>query len=241
MRKFIPKVVKIIAVLLAGLSLYLLLLSSATVRVDDTHKMAKEVIDKVLKNSDQPELTDAIKMVRTSGLEDDLIANLNPRIKIDFSYADVYQLSTKYDNNGKLTVKDFPYKPHNSLEEVIEKFLLVQVNKELKKESEQVSHLISIFRYSIFAIVLLYILAAILFIFGRYWASIPLLVGSLTSFGALWLFCNSMTRQLQAEVYSGITIDVNSGIWIGLIIGLVTAIAWPFLLKLTQDKKKEEN
>ena len=41
MRKFIPKVVKIIAVLLAGLSLYLLLLSSATVRVDDTHKMAK--------------------------------------------------------------------------------------------------------------------------------------------------------------------------------------------------------
>lgn len=239
MKKILPKIPRIIAVLLAGFSLYFLLLSSATIKVDNTHEMAKVVINKVVKDADQPELTAAVKMVRQSGLEDELIANLSKQLAIDFSYSDVYRLSTVYDKKGKLTVDDLKYEPQNGLEEVIEKFLLVQVNKELKKESDQVYHVINIYRYSIFAIVLLYILAGVLFIFGRYSASIPLLLGTGLSFGAFWLFCNFLTRELQSEVYSKIYITINPGIWLGLAIGVLTAVVWPFILKMTKGKKDE--
>ena len=42
---------------------------------------------------------------------------------------------------------------------------------------------------------------------------------------------------LQDNVYSGIIVTLSQGIWIGLGIGIITAIIWPMLLRLMKDVK----
>lgn len=42
---------------------------------------------------------------------------------------------------------------------------------------------------------------------------------------------------LQSRVYSGILVTLSSNIWLGLIIGLGTAIVWPFLIKIMKRIK----
>ena len=84
----------------------------------------------------------------------------------------------------------------------------------------------------------LFLLAAILIIFGRAWAWLPLAVATIGSFVALWLAANETTTLLQSHVYSGINVTLSSGVWLGLVVGLITSIVWPILLKLTKEVKK---
>lgn len=230
--KYASKIIRIVTILLAGLSLYLLLLSSATIKINDTHQMAREVIDNAGQNTEDSEIKDGINIVKSSGIEQVFINSLPKNVTLKFSYADVYHLSSVYDEKGKVSASDIGLKAQNRLEDVINRFITEAVNLKLKDESKQVYHIISIYRYSIFGIILLYILAAILIFLKRYSASIPLILGSVISFGCLWYFCNEANAELQEEVYRGIHITLESGIWIGLFIGLGLAFLWPFLLKI---------
>lgn len=230
--KLSSRIMRIIAIILAAVSLYLLLLSSATLKIDNTHKMAETVVDRVVKNTNNPELKDGVRFVRDSGLQDVLINDLPKKWQLNFSYADIYHLSRVYDEKGKVSANDIGLSSKNKLEEVLNTFIVGAVNDKLKEESEQVYHLISIYRYSIFIIILLYLLGAILIWLKKYWASLPLLIGSISSFGALWYFCHEASEELQEEVYRGISINLEAGIWIGLLIALIVAIAWPFMLKM---------
>lgn len=238
MRKISSGLLRIIAAFLAAVSVYLLLLSPVTVKVNNAHQMARDIVSDLVKQSNDPSLKLTAKLVKESGLEDELINNLPKNIELGYSYQDIYQLTKTYDSKGKLTSKDLGFNSKNKLEEVINQFLVAQVNQKLKQEAEKVDHIIIIYRYSIFAILLLYILAIILFIFGRYSASVPLFIGTVVSFGALWLFCQEANNQLQTQVYTGIVFTLDSGIWFGLFVGVIVAAVWPFLLRLS---KKREN
>lgn len=228
---------RIIAAGLAAISVYLLLFSPATVQVNNTHKMAQEIVSSLVKNSGNRELQLTAKLVKESGLEDELISSLPKNVKIDFSYRDVYRLTSAYDNNGKLTAKDLNLNSTNKLEEVINNFFVAQINQKLKQEADRVNHVIIIYRYSIFAVLLLYLLAIIWFLFGKYSASIPLFIAAVISFGAMWLFCQEANLQLQAQIYPGIVFNVDDGIWLGLLICVVVAAIWPFLLRLSKQRK----
>lgn len=115
--------------------------------------------------------------------------------------------------------------------------MVKQINHNLKERSDEVYHAITIYEYSIFIVALLFLLAAILILFGRASAAIPLFIATMGSFMALWIAANEVMTTLQDNVYSGIIVTLSQGIWIGLGIGIITAIIWPMLLRLMKDVK----
>ncbi|GAA3636772.1 hypothetical protein GCM10022297_14180 [Lactobacillus hamsteri] len=231
-------IIRVVAAIMTFVSLYLLLLSPTTLKINNTHQMAKNIIHRVVSESGNNELKMGIKMVEDSGLEDILLQDLPKKYKINFSYADVYHLSSKYDEKGKITAKDLNLKSDNNLTKVINSFLIKEINNKLDEESTQVYHIISIYRYSLVVIVLLYILAAVLLLFGRYSASIPLLIGSIGTFGALWYFVTETSNEIHSKIYEGISINISDGVFLGLAISIIIACVWPFLLKYLRKSDK---
>lgn len=229
--KYFSKIIRIILIFFCGLSIYLLLLSSASLHINNTHEMATILVDKTAKKTENKQLKAGIKFLKDSGLEEVLINGIPKDLTLKFSYADVYHLTSEYDQKGKISAKDLNLKANNKIEKLINNYVVNVINYKLSEESQQVYHLISIYRYSIFAIILVYVLAVVLIWLKRYSASIPLLVGSIVSFGALQYFCREASFALQKQVYEGISIKLDLGIWLGLIIGVLLAVIWPVILK----------
>ena len=231
-------ILRLIMVICTAISFFLLLTSVISLKINDTQAMGKEVIARVVQDTDNPNLKIGVKFLQASGLEQTLLEQLPKKYQINMSYADLYKLCEKYNEEGKLTPKDLNLSSKTKLEEIIDEYMVKQINHNLKERSEEVYHAISIYEYSIFAVGLLFLLAAILIIFGRAWAWLPLAVATIGSFVALWLAANETTTLLQSHVYSGINVTLSSGVWLGLVVGLITSIVWPILLKLTKEVKK---
>ena len=219
---------RLIMVACTALSFFLLLTSNVSLKINDTQAMGKEVINRVVQESDNSNLKIGVKLLEDTGLEQTLLEQLPKKYKIEMSYADLYRLCEKYNEKGELSTKDLG---------LTSKTKLKQINNKLDEKSEEISHVITIYEYSIFGVGLLFLLAAILIIFGRALASIPLAIAALGSFAALWIFSNEAMTSLQSRVYSGILVTLSSNIWLGLIIGLGTAIVWPFLIKIMKRIK----
>ena len=222
---------RLIMVACTALSFFLLLTSNVSLKINDTQAMGKEVINRVVQESDNSNLKIGVKLLEDTGLEQTLLEQLPKKYKIEMSYADLYRLCEKYNEKGELSTKDLGLTSKTKLEEIINDYLIKQINNKLDEKSEEISHVITIYEYSIFGIGLLFLLAAILIIFGRALASIPLAIA------ALWIFSNEAMTSLQSRVYSGILVTLSSNIWLGLIIGLGTAIVWPFLIKIMKRIK----
>ena len=237
MKKIILRVLMIIC---TAVSFFLLLTSVIILKINDTQAMGKEVINRVVSDSDNPNLKEGVRFLEASGLEQTLLKQLPKKYKVEMSYADLYQVCEKYNDKGKLTPKDLNLSSKTRLEEIINEYMVKQINHKLKEKSDQVYHVISIYEYSIFAVALLFLLAAILIIFGRASASVPLAIASVGSFMALWIAANDITNVLQTNVYSGINVTLSQGVWIGLIVGLATTVLWPILLKLTKEVKDKK-
>lgn len=225
---------KIICLITLTISLFLLLLSPVKLRVNNTHAMAKTVISRLVDDLNNPDLEATAKMVEDSGLEDELISVLPRKFKLDFSYARLYNLSRSYNKKGKITADDLGLKSKNRVSEVINALIIKETNYELKARSAQLAHVISIYQISIIIVILLYLLAALLIIFNRYWAFLPILIGSLGSFGVLWYFCRDASYTLQHRIYAGILLHIDPGIYTGLILALAVGLVWPFLLKFSR-------
>ena len=239
MKKSFAILSKIIVSALTLISMYLLLFSPTTLRINNTHKMATTIINRVVEQSDNDGLKVGVKMLEESGLENVLLSELPKKYQHDFSYVNLYQLSRKYDEEGKITESDIGLKSKNNLTKVINSYLTKEINRKLREESTRVHHIISIYRYSLLAIVLLYVLAIVLFIFNRYWASVALLIGAVITYGALLYFVTEANAEFQSQIYSGINLSINAGVDLGLFIGVIVAIIWPFLLH--KIRKSENN
>lgn len=237
MKKIANIVLRLVMIACTALSFFLLLTSNVSLKINDTQAMGKEVINRVVQESDNSNLKIGIKILEASGIEQNLLNQLPKKYQIDMSYADLYRLCEKYNEKGKLSTTDLGLTSKTKLEEIINAYLIKQINHKLDEKSEEVSHVITIYEYSIFGVSLLFLLAIILIIFGRAWATVPLAIASLGSFAALLIFSNEAMVDLQSRVYSGIIVTLSSNIWLGLIIGLVTAVIWPFLLKMMKRTK----
>ena len=231
MRKLWMIILRVISVVLVTLSAYLMLTSCVQLKINNTHSMTKHIVHEVVQDSNNTELGLATNFLEASGLEDELLKSFPKKYHLDLSYADLYKLSTKYDETGELTTKDFNLSSNNRLGQIVNQYIVKEINRQLKEDSKEVYHIITIYRYSIFVIVLIYILVILLMIFGKYWASIPLSIATIGSFGILWYFTEEATNALQEQVYHGIFVNMSQGIWVGLIIGIMVALIWPILLK----------
>ena len=205
-------ILRVLMVICTAVSFFLLLTSVISLKINDTQAMGKAVINRVVADSDNPNLKDGVRFLEVSGLEQTLLKQLPKKYQVEMSYADLYRACEKYNEQGKLTPKDLNLSSKTKLEEII-------------------------YEYSIFVVALLFLLAAILIAFGRASASVPLAIASVGSFMALWIAANDITTVLQANVYSGLRVTLSQGVWIGLIVGLATTILWPILLKVTKEVK----
>lgn len=230
-------ILRVLMVICTTVSFFLLLTSVISLKINDTQAMGKAVINRVVADSDNPNLKDGVRFLEASGLEQTLLMQLPKKYQVEMSYADLYRACEKYNEQGKLTPKDLNLSSKTKLEEIINEYMVKQINHKLKEKSDEVYHAISIYEYSIFVIALLFLLAAILIAFGRASASVPLAIASVGSFMALWIAANDITTVLQANVYSGLRVTLSQGVWIGLIVGLATTILWPILLKVTKEVK----
>ena len=230
-------ILRVLMVICTAVSFFLLLTSVISLKINDTQAMGKAVINRVVADSDNPNLKDGVRFLEVSGLEQTLLKQLPKKYQVEMTYADLYRACEKYNEQGKLTPKDLNLSSKTKLEEIINEYIVKQINHKLKEKSDEVYHAISIYEYSIFVVALLFLLAAILIAFGRASASVPLAIASVGSFMALWIAANDITTVLQANVYSGLRVTLSQGVWIGLIVGLATTILWPILLKVTKEVK----
>lgn len=230
-------ILRVVLVICTAISFFFLLTSTISLKINDTRAMGKEVIERVVQDTDNPNLKTGVEFLEASGLEQTLLNQLPKKYKIEMSYADLYKLCEKYNEKGKITTKDLKLTSKTKLEEIINEYMVKQINHNLKERSDEVYHAITIYEYSIFIVALLFLLAAILILFGRASASIPLFIATMGSFMALWIAANEVMTTLQDNVYSGIIVTLSQGIWIGLGIGIITAIIWPMLLRLMKDVK----
>ncbi|WP_297951432.1 hypothetical protein [uncultured Lactobacillus sp.] len=237
MKSIIKIILRLVMVGLTTLSFWLLMTSDVSLKINNTQAMGKEVINRVVADSDNPSLKTGVKLLEASGLEQTLLEQLPPKYRIDLSYADLYKLCEKYNDQGRLTTKDLNLTSKTKLEEIINEYLVKQINHKLKEDSEDVNHIVTIYEYSILVVALLFLLAVILILFGRPSASIPLFLATLASFIALWIVSNETMIALQSRVYSGIMVTLSQEIWFGLTIGIIAAVVWPFLNRLTKRKK----
>ena len=230
-------ILRVVLVICTSISFFFLLTSTISLKINDTRAMGKEVIERVVQDTDNPNLKTGVQFLEASGLEQTLLNQLPKKYKIEMSYADLYKLCEKYNEKGKITTKDLKLTSKTKLEEIINEYMVKQINHNLKERSDEVYHAITIYEYSIFIVALLFLLAAILILFGRASAAIPLFIATMGSFMALWIAANEVMTTLQDNVYSGIIVTLSQGIWIGLGIGIITAIIWPMLLRLMKDVK----
>ena len=230
-------ILRVVLVICTAISFFFLLTSTISLKINDTRAMGQEVIERVVQDTDNPNLKTGVQFLEASGLEQTLLNQLPKKYKIEMSYADLYKLCEKYNEKGKITTKDLKLTSKTKLEEIINEYMVTQINHNLKERSDEVYHAITIYEYSIFIVALLFLLAAILILFGRASASIPLFIATMGSFMALWIAANEVMTTLQDNVYSGIIVTLSQGIWIGLGIGIITAIIWPMLLRLMKDVK----
>ncbi len=230
-------ILRVVLVICTAISFFFLLTSTISLKINDTRAMGQDVIERVVQDTDNPNLKTGVQFLEASGLEQTLLNQLPKKYKIEMSYADLYKLCEKYNEKGKITTKDLKLTSKTKLEEIINEYMVKQINHNLKERSDEVYHAITIYEYSIFIVALLFLLAAILILFGRASASIPLFIATMGSFMALWIAANEVMTTLQDNVYSGIIVTLSQGIWIGLGIGIITAIIWPMLLRLMKDVK----
>ncbi|WEV71423.1 hypothetical protein OZY43_03205 [Lactobacillus sp. ESL0785] len=234
MKKVSTVLSRILMVLLVAGSGFLLLRSSVTVNVPDTHKVVREVINKSAASSTDSSLKTSLKIAQKWGLEDKILAPLPQKYHYDLSYTSLYNLSAAYQANGELTAENLNLPTDNQTERAVNYLILKQLNENLNENSKQVGQLISIFQCFILAVLLVFILAALLILFGKYGASAAVLLASIGTFGALQYCSTQLVQILQSELAKGISFVILPQLWWGLAIGIFVAIVWPLCLRITK-------
>lgn len=213
---------------------FLLLKSPVTVNVQNVRSMAKAVIKKNVDKTEDSNLKGALRLAKDFGLEDQIIDQLPKSYQNDLSYESLYNLSINYQSNGQVTAKSLNLTEKNQIQKAFNYIVLDKINKDIEENSKKISNTINIFHYIVFTSILIFILTALLTLFGKYWSSITLLFVSVGLFGALQFYTNQIVQTLQTELYKGIFLTTSTELWIGLAIAIITAFIWPLVLKLTK-------
>ncbi|WEV43064.1 hypothetical protein OZX56_05820 [Lactobacillus sp. ESL0684] len=236
MKKISTILLRLVFTVLICLSGYLLLTSPLQLNVANTRDMAKEVLHKSVDAENDPKLKASLELAQKFGLEDKVLEALPKKYQRDFSYNSLYDLGVTYKQNGELTAHDLALPENNQVQEAVSEVILHKLNHELKENAEQVDQVISVFQYFAFAMVLVFTLAALLAVFGRYFASIVTLLAAIGSFGFLQFYANQLVTVLQKQLYHGINFVNSQQLWWGLLIGIVAGLIWPICLKLTKKR-----
>lgn len=232
MKKISTIIVKLIFIVLVGVSGFLMVGSPINVNIQNVRSAAKKIINKNVNQIGDAKLKATLQLAKDWGIEDGILEQLPQQYHYNLSYTGLYNLSSNYRENEKITAKNLSFPENNQIQQVVSNVALDKINQNLEQNQDSVKQAITIYHYVFFAIILIYILAALLIVFGRNWASLILLVGTLGSFGILQFYAYQIIQPLQAEVARAISLSTSPALWLGLAIGVITSLAWPLALKL---------
>lgn len=234
MKKIANILLRLIFTAAVCISGFLVMEAPITLNVKNVRTMAQTVIKKSVNNTGDSRLIGTLKLAKDFGVEDKILEQLPKKYHYDLSYVSLYDLSASYQANGEVTAKNLSFPENNDVQKTVSKLMLNRINDGLDKNSNKVNRAINIFHYFFFAAILLFILAALLILFGKYWAAIILLISTVGSFGALQFFANQVVQWLESNTARGFTLITSPILWTGLAIGIITAIIWPLVLRLTK-------
>ena len=237
MKKFASILFRVIFTAAVCISGFLLLESPITINVQNVRGMAQKVIKKSVNDTGDSRLKGTLKLAKDFGVEDKILEQLPKKYHHDMSYVSLYNLGVTYQENGEVSAKNLSFPENNEVQKAVSNLLLNKINNGLAENKDKVNQSISIFHYCLFATILVFILAALLMLFGKYWAAIILLVAAIGSFGALQFLANQLVQWLQNNVVSGISLTTSPILWSGLALGIIAAIIWPLILKLTKKQQ----
>lgn len=234
MRRFANGLLRLIFSALICLSAYLLLVSPITLDIQSVPNMARAAVKNNVSQANDPTLKETLKLAKDFGVENKILDQLPQKYHYEMSYLNLYNLSVSYSENDELTAKNINLPQKNRVQQAFSYIVLNRMNQDLKDNSKKVKQAISIFHYFCLAAIFVFILAVLLVLFGKYWASIALLIAAVGSFAALELLTNQLLQGLQAELYKGISLTTSSNILLGLAISVVIAIIWPLCVKMSK-------
>ena len=237
MKKFASILFRVIFTAVVCISGFLLLESPITINVQNVRGMAQKVIKKSVNDTGDSRLKGTLKLAKDFGVEDKILEQLPKKYHKDMSYVSLYNLGVTYQENGEVSAKNLSFPENNEVQKAVSNLLLNKINNGLNENKDKVNQTISIFHYCLFATILVFILAALLMLFGKYWASIILLVAAIGSFGALQFLANQLVQWLESNVVNGISLTTSPILWGGLALGIIAAIIWPLILKLTKKQQ----
>ena len=237
MKKFASILFRVIFTAAVCISGFLLLESPITINVQNVRGMAQKVIKKSVNDTGDSRLKGTLKLAKDFGVEDKILEQLPKKYHNDMSYVSLYNLGVTYQENGEVSAKNLSFPENNEVQKAVSNLLLNKINNGLDENKDKVNQSTSIFHYCLFATILVFILAALLMLFGKYWASIILLIAAIGSFGALQFLANQLVQWLESNVVSGISLTTSPILWAGLALGIIAAIIWPLILKLTKKRQ----
>lgn len=74
-------ILRVLMVICTAVSFFLLLTSVISLKINDTQAMGKAVINRVVADSDNPNLKDGVRFLEVSGLEQTLLKQLPKNIR----------------------------------------------------------------------------------------------------------------------------------------------------------------
>lgn len=232
---------KVFWIAVAALSLVCLLTGPMTFKSEDTQKFVTEMIDKFADEDDDTALAIVARATVAAGLKDELVKQVPDTLKVSGSYISLYHFVSKYKNRQEVRAKDLQLHPKNRVQQFLTYLILYLINTEFQVHHDDIEQIFVIYQLSVWMVVILYLLGAVLIIFRRRLAWLPILLGGGAAFGCQIFMTQYMTNLAQREVYSKIFFSYSWPSVVGFALAVLlscymAAGDW----KVTQEKKQQK-
>lgn len=240
MRKTLKWILRLFAVLITVGVMYTMTNGQISVHVDNTQKLAKNIIKHIKKTTDSSEVKLTLQFIEETGLEETYLKKLPAKLAMNYSYIDIYRATQNFQKHGKLTEKDLGLTGSTSLEKILNQMIVLEVNKRVKRSDPNVYHAITAYQYAIYLVLGLYLLTAVLMLFGRKWASLPLVLSTGGLFACLYELSQKTNEWLSGTYLAPIKVSLSPELYFGLIVGLALAVIWPIGVELVQRRERKQ-
>jgi hypothetical protein len=232
MKRVLNWIFKILLLVITLASLALLFSSRISIKVDNTSALAKSALQQAAAASQDSDVKIAATLMTKTDLADGILKKLPQKLRWQFSYLDLYQVAENYQQNGKVTSADLGFSQNNEYEQLVGQLLAKNINQQLESKQAEVAQAVSIYRIAFWLIIIIYVLAMVLILFGRRGASLLLLLASVAAYAGLSLATAYLNNAISASTLSGISVSLSSMAMTGLVLALIVVIANPFLRRI---------
>ena len=217
---------RLLAVVATLLVVYLMTTGLAVVKVNQTHQLAENVIKEVKHSTHSDTLKLGIEVMEATGVERAYIASLPKQVSLGFSLGDLYRLSVRYDQNGRISQQDLGLTHRNDLQRILNQVLVLELNRSIENDRSTAYHALNAYRYSFVFLLVLYLLAMVLFLLGRKIAVLPLLLATGGYFSALCYFQTSFNQSVHHTFLQPMQVFLQPQVYLSLSLSVILGVSW---------------